>query len=429
MSSAGILILVFLVALVFNAFFAGYETGFVSCNPIRVRHLALKKNNARAKRLLGHLNRPDRMIILVLLGTNLAMIAATIAVTRLTRDWGPLWASIIVTPTVLIFGEIVPKSMFRSHPTRLSLAFTPVIHFFDRLFAPVVVPIAWVSQQFLAFAKSDRQGVRVLMRSPEDMRVLVDESADRGSIEQEEKEMIHSVMDLQQRYAKEVMVPRIDIQAFPEDATTNELRAFLMDCGYTRIPIYRDTVDEIIGVVNAFDILKDEHSDDTNIQRFVRPVMHVTDTMRLDDLLQAMRDEKQSMAIVMDEYGGTDGLVTLEDILEEIFGEIHDEYDDEAPSIRKTGPGTYVIETRMPLKDAAEFADVEISDEAVETVGGWVMHVARRIPQKGDVIEHERFKITVLEGGPSFISTIRLEIRPQEGGTTPPSTGATPGKS
>ncbi len=428
MSSAGILILVFLVALVFNAFFAGYETGFVSCNPIRVRHLALKKNHAHAKRLLGYLNHPDRMIILVLLGTNLAMIAATIAATRLTRDWGPLWASIIVTPTVLIFGEIVPKSMFRSHPTRISLAFTPVIHFFDRLFAPIVVPIAWVSQRFLAYAKGDRQGVRVLMRSPEDMRILVDESADRGSIEQEEKEMIHSVMDLQQRYAKEVMVPRIDIQAFPEDATTNELRAFLMDCGYTRIPIYRDTVDEIIGVVNAFDILKDEHPEDTGIQRFVRPVMHVTDTLRLDDLLQAMRDEKQSMAIVMDEYGGTDGLVTLEDILEEIFGEIHDEYDDEAPSIRKTGPGTYVIEARMPLKDAAEFAGVEISDEAVETVGGWVMHAARRIPQKGDIIEHGRFKITVLEGGPSFISTIRLEIRPPEGEAVPPSADATPGK-
>ena len=148
----------------------------------------------------------------------------------------------------------------------------------------------------------------------------------------------------------------------------------------------------------------------------------------LDDLLQAMRDEKQSMAIVMDEYGGTDGLVTLEDILEEIFGEIHDEYDDEAPSIRKTGPGTYVIEARMPLKDAAEFAGVEISDEAVETVGGWVMHAARRIPQKGDIIEHGRFKITVLEGGPSFISTIRLEIRPPEGEAVPPSADATPGK-
>lgn len=415
MNSAGILLFIFFVALLFNAFFAGYETGFVSCNPIRVRHLAQKKNHPNAKRLLNYLNQPDRMIILVLLGTNLAMIAATIAVTRLTRDLGPLWASLIVTPAILVFGEIVPKSMFRSHPTRLSLAFTSVIYFFDRMFAPVVVPIAWILQRFLAFKKNDRQGMRVLMRSPEDMRVLVDESADRGAIAQEEKEMIHSVMDLQKQYAKEVMVPRIDIQALPEDATKNELEAFLMDCGYTRVPIYRDTVDEIIGAINAFDILKDTQPENPDIQRFIRPVMHVTDTMPLDDLLQAMRDEKQSMAIVMDEYGGTDGLVTLEDILEEIFGEIHDEYDDEAPSIRKTGPNTYVIETRMPLEDAADYLGIEISDEDVETVGGWVMHLARCIPQKGDVIDYGRFRITVLEGGPSFIATIRLEIRPLGG--------------
>lgn len=412
MSSLLLAFLIFFAALLFNAFFAGYETGFVSCNPIRVRHLAEKEGQTKARHLLRYLNHPDRMIVLVLLGTNLALVAGTIAI---THELGPTWATIIATPTILIFGEVIPKSIFRVHPTRLSLGFVPVIRFFDHLLAPAAAPLTWISQRFLALAKGEPQGMRMLMRSPEDMRVLVDEGADRGAIEPEEKEMIHSVMDLQHRFAKEVMVPRIDIHTLPEDATRNELIASLMDNGYTRIPIYRDTVDEIIGVINAFEVLKDEHPEDETIHRFIRPAMHVGDTMKLDDLLQAMRDQKQSMAIITDEYGGTDGLVSLEDIFEEIFGEIHDEYDEEKPSVRKVGPNEYVVEARTTLEDASEALGVQITDEKVETVGGWVTHIARRIPQKGEVINEGRFRVTILEGALSHIAAVRLELLPQSG--------------
>ncbi len=410
MSTGAILIFLFFLGVVLNGLFAGYETGFVSCNPIRVRHLAEKKKRINAIRLLAFLEYPDRMLTVVLLGTNLALILGTVSITRYF-DNNSLWATLVATPTYLIFAEILPKSVFRIHPTRLSLRLLPVIRFFDALFLPLLLPVNLFSGWLRKSLEGDGEGgIPVLMRSPEDMRVLVDESADKGTIEEEEKEMIHSVMDLQTRFAKEVMVPRIDIQALPESATRGELIAVLKESGRTRIPIFRESIDQIVGVVNAFDVLKDEEPGREDIGRFIEDIMHVHDTMKLDDALQVLRDQRQSMAIVTDEYGGTDGLITIEDIIEEIFGEIQDEYDREETAIRKVGSNEYVIEARTPLEDVSEVIGATISDEEVETVGGWLMHVIARIPKAGEVIEEGRFRVTVLDAGPNCVSNVRLEV-------------------
>lgn len=400
----------FLLGVVLNAFFAGYETGFVSSNPIRVRHMAEKENDLQAKRLLTYMEHPDRMITVVLLGTNIALVMGTMALTDLVRD--PFWATVIATPAFLVFGEVLPKSMFRLHPTRLTLRLLPVIRFFEALLTPLVLPVTWLSQRFLALTEAEQRDIRTMMTSQDDVRVLVDESAHHGSIEPEEKAMIHSVMDLQTRRAKEVMVPRINMCALPETATRLELVAMLKDSGFTRIPIYRESIDQIIGAVNAFSPLTDTDSGNQDIKRFIRPVIHVHDTIRLDDLLTQLRAQKQSMAIVTDEYGGTDGLVTIEDILEEIFGEIQDEHDKEEMRIRKSGRNAYVIDARMPLEDAARFMELPIEDNEVETVAGWIMHAMGRIPNKGEVVDFGRFRATVLEGGPNYVASVRLEVLP-----------------
>ncbi len=401
----------FLLGIVLNAFFAGYETGFVASNPIRVRYLAEKEGNRNASLLLKYIDMPDRMIAVVLVGTNLALVMGT---TALSSQVAAFWATVIATPLFLTFGEVVPKSMFRLHPTLFSLKLLPVIRFFDALLAPVVLPTTWVSRRFVAMASDDSQDMRVLMTSLEDMRHLVDESADHGTIEPEEKEMIHSVIDLQTRQAQEIMVPRIDIKALPETATKADLIDLLKESGLTRIPIYRESVDDIIGVANAFDVLTDNEPEKTDIERFIKPgILHVPDTMKLDDLLEAIRGSKVHMAIVIDEYGGTDGLIALEDILEEIFGEIHDEHDKEAKQLRRVGPNAYVIEARMSLEAVSESIGVPLMDEEVETIGGWLMHITGRIPAQGEVIVEGRFRVTVLSGGPSQLSSIRLEILPE----------------
>ena len=403
-----IMVILFVLSIALNGLYAGYETGFLSCNPVRVRHMADREQHHSAKSLRDYLDRPDRLLTVVLLGTNISLVFGTLVITRLA---GPGWATLIATPLFLIFGEIVPKSMFRAHPTRSSLAFLPAIRGTDWLLAPVAAPVMWFSRGILSLVHGrEFQGMHLMMHSSEDVRVLIDVSASHGAIEEEEKEMIHSVMDLQVRSAKEVMVPRIEMQALPESATRTELLKLLNESGRTRIPIYGENIDEVVGVVNAFDLLRDTQPEDEDIHRLIRPVLHVHDTMKLDDVLKAMRDARQSMAIVNDEYGGTDGLVTLEDILEEIFGEIQDEYDVEEAPIRRMGPHDFVVMARTPLEEVAEAMGTVLEDEEVETIGGWLMHAAGRIPQKGEVVRHGDFRVTVLDGSHNAVSRIRIEI-------------------
>lgn len=205
-------------------------------------------------------------------------------------------------------------------------------------------------------------------------------------------------------------MPRINIIALPETATRAELIAKFVDSGYTRLPIFRDSIDQIVGVVNAFDVLRAKTPTSDSITPFVREVLHVPDTMKLDDLLEKMREKRQPIAVVTDEYGGTDGLITQEDVLEEIFGEFHDEYDKAETRIREVSPGAFVIDAQLELSVASEKMGVTLDDSEVESVGGWVTHAVGRIPVIGEVIEHPPFKITVLEGKANRITRLRIDI-------------------
>jgi putative hemolysin len=411
-------IFVFLIALILQALFAGYETGFISSNPIRVRHLAEQEHSSRAAHLLRWLEKPDRMIATLLVGTNLMVIICTVIVSQaverlhISELVENVISTLIVAPLMLIFAEIIPKSIFRTTPTRLSLAFLPVIDFSYRLLAPVSIPFTWLVHGSLYLLGAEQRPIRPLVSSLEEVRDLVDESVDHGAIEPEEQEMIHSVIDLQDMTVKEIMVPRIAIQALPDNATRDELAELFVETGRTRILIYHETIDQIAGVVSAYALLRDDQPACEDIARFVKDVRHIPDTMKVGDLLREFKNRKQHMAIVTDEYGGTDGLVTIEDILEEIFGEIQDEYDNEESPIHKLGPNAYVVDARMPLEEVAKAIGAPIEDDEVETLGGWLMHLAGCIPTQGQVVEHERFRMTVLAGGPSHVSRIRMELLP-----------------
>lgn len=408
MTALMIPIVLFVLAVILQGLFAGYETGFVSANPIRIRHLAEEEHDSRAVRLLAYLQRPDRMLTSLLIGTNLAIVAGTLAISRDLPSWA---ATLIATPVFLIFSEIIPKSVFRTHPSRLSLAFLPLISFFYRLMAPIAVPVAGLVRLVLrAGGGGEKPHISPFMSSLEDVRFLIDESADHGTIEREEQRMIHSVIDLQSTEAQEVMTPRVRIQALPDDATRNDLLALLEETGRTRVPIYRETIDEIVGVVNAYDVLLDADPANESIERFIRPVAHVPDSIKLADLLQALKQQQQHMAIVTDEYGGTDGLITLEDILEEIFGEIQDEHDFDESRVYQVAPNAYVVDARIALEEASAALNIPIEDDEVETVGGWIMRVAGRIPTQGEVIRHDPFRLIILEGGANHVAKVRIEI-------------------
>ncbi len=415
---------IFLAALILQGLFAGYETGFISANPIRVRYLAEEEGSRRARRLLRYIEKPDQMLTMLLIGTNVMVVTCTLVVsfevTYLDRYLPERYVGLVdnivstavVAPIMLVFSEILPKSVFRTHPTRLSLALLPVIEGFYAIFFLLAAPLSWATRGLLRLFGGEHIHISPLMTSIEELRNLVDEGLDHGAIERDEQEMIHSVIDMQDMTAKEIMAPRIAIEALPDTATRSELVRLFVDTGRTRIPVYHETIDKIIGVVSAYAILRDNEPDNEDISRFVREVKHVPDTMKVDDLFRELKKVRQHLAIVTDEYGGTDGLVTIEDILEEIFGEIQDEHDNEESPIHKLGPRAFVVDARTSIEDLSEATGVEIVDEDVETVGGWLMHLAGHIPMQGEVIMHERFRVTVLAGGPNYVSKMRVEILP-----------------
>ncbi len=405
-------LLFFLLGILLNGLFSGYEIGFISADRIRMRYLAEEEKEPRAIRLLAEIQKPEKMLITVLIGTNVALIFGTYALTSLvTSEW---LSTLIAAPMFLVFGEIVPKSIFRRHPNVLSLVLLPIIRFFEFLFAPLVLPTLYALRGLRWVTGRRAESLAPVLSTEEDLRHLIDESAARGSIEPDEQVMIHSVMDLPKKQAKEIMVPRIQILAVPADATRTELVHLFQTTGCTRIPIYRGSIDEIIGVATAFDVLLDADPSNPDITRFAKPVFHVPDTKPVDELLRQLKENPLHVAIVTDEYGGTDGFITLEDVLEEIFGEIRDEYDREESLVQRLGPGSFVIDASISLKDLSAVIGELIEDDNVETFGGWIMRRAGRIPAQGEKIKHGDFRITILEGRQNQLLKVRLDVLPDD---------------
>lgn len=408
---------VFGLAILFQGLFAGYETGFIlsKANPIRVRHLAEEEGLPRAKRLAALLDNTEVVLIMLLIGTNLGTIAGTVALSRGLENFDPtgILAVAIATPFVMIFAEILPKSVFQRHPVTLSLFFVGPMRFFHALFLPISYPMAkGISGMQRLGGASDPATLSPLMSSVEDLRKLVDESAERGTLEAEEQRMIHSVMDLRETAAREIMVPRIDIQALPDTATREELMRLFAATGRSRIVIYQESVDHAIGVVNVYDVLLDDDPDAGDIARFLRPVKHVPDSIKIGDLLREMLAEQHHIALIADEYGGTDGLITVEDILEEIFGDIQDEHDNEERQLIQLGEHTFVVDARMNIDELNESVGLHLAAEGVETFGGWVTAQAGHIPTKAEVIECDGVRATVLEASVTHVNKIRLEVLP-----------------
>lgn len=402
------LLSIFIGGVLSAAFFAGYETGFISLNPIRVKNLFEKTHSRRARILLNYLDKPDELLIVLLLGTNFSVVIASIALSELLGR--PFLSLLIATGVVLYFGEILPKTIFRVHPNSLCYFLVPAVAFFDFIFKPISIPLVWFFSTALG-SNHWFSSLQSLMRSPEDMKRLVEQGAEHGGIHKEESDLIHSVFDLQQKVAKEIMVPRIDICAVSSESTRDEVVQIFRENRYTRVPVYEETIDHIIGIVKAFDLIKDKDRNNQDIRRFLRPVMFITDATPLDEILKQMRRQHQTMAIVVDEYGGTAGLITLEDILEEIFGEIRDEHDQEELPIRQMGPGDYIVHARVSIEEFREVTKIDLSDDEVETIGGWLIKMVQRIPQKGEVLIAGPFRITILDGKPNCVTLIRMELQ------------------
>ncbi|NOZ77152.1 MAG: HlyC/CorC family transporter [Euryarchaeota archaeon] len=405
-----------LVVLLFlSGFFSGSETALVSVNKLRIRKLA-EEGDQGAEMANRLLQRPNRMLATILLGNNLInILAAAIATNLAINLFGSKGIGIatgVMTFFILIFGEITPKGFATKNAEYLTLKVAKPILFLSKLFSPVIWGITLLTRRIIKAIGGDPDIVAPFV-TEEEIKFLVEIGEEEGVIEKGEKEMIKGVFEFGDMTAKEVMVPRIDISRLSADEPLSAALEHILSTGHSRTPVFEGNVDNIIGLLYTKDLLAylKEGKKDMPIKEILREAYFVPESKPLDELLREMQDKKIQMAIVVDEYGGTAGLVTLEDILEEIVGEIIDEYDVEEAGIKDLGDGSYLVDAKMDIDEINEVLGLDLPSEEFDSIGGLLFNRLGQVPVKGDKVEVDGVELIVERMRVRRITKIRLVIK------------------
>ena len=377
------------VLLALSAFFSSTETALMSVNRIRLRALS-DDDNKRAALALDILeNHTPKMLSAILIGNNIVNVYASSLATTLAYHLGGYMVSIAtlaLTVAILVFGEITPKNYATINSEKITLRYITVIHFLMTVMTPVIFVINLISRFFLYILRVNPDDVNNVM-TEEELRTIVDVSHEDGVIESDEKKMIYNVFDLGDADAKDIMVPRVNVTFANVNNTYEELIDIFRTDRFTRLPVYEDTQDNIVGIVNMKDLLLYDKNEEFVIDRFLRKPHFTYETKSISDLLVEMKDSTFNIAIVLDEYGDMAGLITLEDILEEIVGEIHDEYDEkEDELVQKISDREYIIEGSMHLDDVNDHLNTELDSEDYDSLGGFIIEHLDRLPVAGDEV-------------------------------------------
>ncbi|MDM7460088.1 MAG: hemolysin family protein [bacterium] len=407
-------LLVILLLLLLSAFFSMAESALTSIRHSWVRMLVDQKHRL-APYLAAFKSEPSRFLSTVQVGLNIvAFLASAVAATNLAdplytllrpleqatgiplHGFSVALVAILTAFANVIIGETVPRSIAITHAERGALAVILPITIFDRVFLLPIVLVNTVTRAILKLF-----GIQMMRLAPivseEELRVLVEAGEEQGVIEEQEKEMIQSIFEFTDTIAREVMTPRVDIKAVPAHATGQELIKLVRETGHTRIPVYEGSLDNILGVVHAKDLLRFcETGGKFSLHEVMRPAFFVPESKRVVDLLQEMRRQRVHMAILQDEYGGTSGLVTLEDLVEEIVGEIQDEYDVEPePEVETLPDGSMLIDAKLHLDDASELLSVTLESEEFDTLGGYVFGQLGHQPTEGETVRVDGWELRV----------------------------------
>ncbi len=392
-------IIILLVLLALSAFFSSNETALMSVNRIRLRSLA-DEGNKRAAMALDILeDQTPKLLSAILIGNNIVNISASSLATTLAYSFGGYMVSIvtlILTVLILIFGEITPKNYATINSEKLTLRYIPVFKFLMTIMTPVIFIINLFSRGVMRLMRVDPDAATKAM-TEEELRTIVDVSHEDGVIESDEKEMIYNVFDLGDATAKDIMVPRVHVTFADVDSTYDELIDIFREDKFTRLPVYKDSQNNIVGIINMKDLLLYDKDTEFVIDNFLRKPHFTYERKSISDLLVEMKDSTFNIAIVLDEYGDMAGLITLEDILEEIVGEIHDEYDEkEDELVQKISDREYIIEGSMHLDDVNDHLHTELDSEDYDSLGGFIIEHLDRLPVAGDeVITEEGIRLIV----------------------------------
>ncbi len=403
---------VVLACLVASAFFSAAEMAFIAANRIRLRHLA-EQGHRVARGYLAAFQRPEHLLSTAMMGVTIAHVVAS----SVTTSWllprvgpgAPLYATATLTPLMLVLGEILPKALTQRRPTAMALRTYDPLRAASWLFAPLVWSATSLVGGLFRLAGRRREGQNPFV-SRDDLRLLFQIEPHESDVKEEEREMIDKIFELGETTVREVMVPLVDVVALPEEATVEEAVAVVRERGYSRLPVYRERVDHVVGIVTALDILRRGGAGE-GIKALLRPAFYVPEEKRIDDLLREMQRQRVQLAVVVDEYGGSVGIATVEDIVEEIVGEIEGEHDHRSPSLEPLPDGSYLVAARMEIDELNETLGWELPKQDYETVGGLILSLLHRIPRPGEEADIEGYHLTVVDADERRILKVKLTPR------------------
>ncbi len=418
----GLLICGIILCIMFSALFSASEMALSSANKVRIENDA-EDGNKRAANTLKLIENFDDSLGAILIGNNLVNIAASsissVLVILLTGSDKFTWvATVIITVLVIIFGETIPKITAKQNATRFSLRITPFVRFLSIVLKPLVKAVVWLVN-ILTPKKELEEDEDDEDESIEELATIIETAEDEGVLDEDQKELLIAAIDFADISAYEVMTARVDIDAIDIEDSMDEIMELVNSTPFTRLPVYEDSIDNIIGVLHLNDLLKElAKNDKADIRSILMEPVFVYRTTKLPSVLQALREANQHMAIVTDEYSGTDGIITMEDVLEEVVGEIWDENDLVEEEIVEKSEREYELDGDLNIYDFLEIVEMDEDDYESEfdseTVGGWVMEMLERFPVVGDEVRYENFTLKVIEAEERRVDKLLLTIDEKE---------------
>lgn len=404
-------IIIILLLLVFSALFSSCETAFSSVNKIRLKNYA-SKGNKKAEKALKIANRFEDALTAILIGNNIVNILSTsISTVLFTQILGPGGvgaATVVMTILVLIFGEITPKSFAKNHAEQCTLMFAGPLSVFMVILKPVVALFQIIQKLFRP--KTEQPSV-----TEDELKYIIDEIQEQGVLEEQESDLVRSALEFDEITVDEILIPRVNVTAIEKNTPFLEIKEKFLTEMYSRIPVYEKNIDNIIGVITnkSFFRLMDENKEDIN--EIIQEIIHISDLKLISEALKEMQKQKMHMAVVMDQYGGTKGIITLEDIIEELVGEIYDEDDEIVSNFVKTGENEYEVSGELNISDMLENLDMpeDIIECSGNSIGGWVMELLGHVAKENETVQSGIFRMTVLSTEDQKILKIRLEIIPE----------------
>lgn len=406
-------IIAMLACVICSAYFSATETAFSSLNKTRIKTLA-EDGHKRAKLVLKLSNDYDRLISTILIGNNIVNILAAslgtlMFVKLLGEDIGATVSTVVVTVVVLIFGEISPKSIAKDFPEKFAMFSAPIIQFLIWILTPLNF-LFWLWKKFLSLFLKKKDDEKL---SQAELLMFVEEVQEGGSIDTNEGHLLRNAIEFGDLKAEDILTHRVDLEALPVDATPEEVAEQFENSKFSRLPVYKEDIDHIVGILHLKDFYGINGITTQPISEIMTPPLFIHRTEKISDLLKQLQATKSHMAVVVDEYGGTLGIVTMEDILEELVGDIWDEHDDVLEDVRNIGYDTYRVNCSMSMDDFCQQFDIDARSES-STVNGWISEQLDKIPEKGDKFSYKNLDITVTDidsHRPLFVS---VHVNPVE---------------